>query len=93
MRFGKDKQKDRTLIDNLQRENQVIGENVNNDNSYNRNNYNNLNILNHTNQILQENNMNLRMQHTNDFVTKQTGGGFVEENVEKLIMKENKKRK
>ena len=80
------KLKDRTSIDHIPKYNFNL-ENGNNDNSYNLRALNfNSNFLNITN------NTNLRLHQSNDFLIKPTINKFniSNENVEKLILKENK---
>ncbi len=93
---------DRTLNDNNNinnlNYNNLNYNNANDDYSYNVRVQSGLNILNQTNQILGENgNMNtgLRHQHTNDFNSKPSEIKVIDngENGEKLIIKENKKRR
>jgi len=98
--MNKDKLKDRTLLDNINL-NKNQHENAHYDNSYNIRIQSGLNVLNQTNQLLgniNNNNLNtgLRNANTNDFNSKPSEdrlGNTNLENVEKLLIKENKKRK
>lgn len=92
-----DKLRDRTLIDNIHRENFQQLENEQNEYSDYLRMHLGLNILNQTNQILEAQNNyntnNLRQQHTNDFTSKPSEIRVIDNKEEKLLLKDNKKRK
>lgn len=94
----KDKLKDRTFLADNQNANNINGENGQQDISYNMRAQSGLHVLNQTNLVIQNNNNNnkLRNIQTNDFTSKPSELRGIENennNAEKLLMKENRKRK
>jgi hypothetical protein len=92
---NKDKLKDRTILaENINANNNHVDQG-NHDISYNIRAQSGLHVLNHTNLVIENNkNNNIRNIHTHDFNNKPSELRIENdnENVEKLLMKENKRR-